>query len=176
MDWLETHQVIQWVTPDDMASKELAEKYRIAVTSQDYSIYSQARDNVESGKFREGYYGISKEQLEQNQRIDQILSMAWEQLEPSEQKSILDLQPAGNDFMNVIDQKVQTENYYSDDYMNYQKKNNSLKLWKSRLESAVRIGKNFVIKLSESFFNSVAVSEDDTNYFELFNLYESYSS
>ena len=60
--------------------------------------------------------------------------------------------------------------------MNYQKKNNSLKLWKSRLESAVRIGKNFVIKLSESFFNSVAVSEDDTNYFELFNLYESYGS
>lgn len=176
MDWLENHQVIQWVKPDDMASKDLVEKYRIAISSQDYSIYSQAKNNVESGKFIEGYYGISQEQLEQNQRIDQILSMAWEQLEPSEQKALLDLQPAGNDFMNVIDQKLQAENYYSDDYMNYQKKNNSLKLWKSRLESAVRIGKNFVIKLTESFFNNVAVSEDDNNYFELFNLYESYSS
>ena len=176
MDWLENHQIIQWELPEDMAAKELSEKYRIAISSQDYSIYSQAKDNIELGKFIEGYYGISQEQLEQNQRIDQILSMAWEQLEPSEQKSILDLQPAGNDFMNVIDQKLQTENYYSDDYMNYQKSNNSLKLWKARLQAAVRIGKNFVQRLTESFFNNVPMSEDDPNYFELFNLYESFSS
>jgi hypothetical protein len=176
MDWLENHQIIQWELPEDMAAKELSEKYKLAVVSEDFSIYTEARHNVESSKVNNSFNTITEEQAAHNNKINRILDKAWELLDQKSKRSLLDLQPAGNDFMNVIDQKLQTENYYSDDYMNYQKSNNSLKLWKSRLEFAAKIGKNFVRRLTESFFNNVPMSEDDPNYFELFNLYESYSS
>jgi hypothetical protein len=174
MAWLESHQVVQWATPDDMVVKDLAEKYRSAIASQDYGIYSQARYEIESSKYGYGLH-LTEEQAEKNQRIDQIVAQAWEQLQPQEQKAILDLRPADNDFMNVIDQKLQSDNNYSDEYMNYQKSRNSLNFWKLRLKAALEVGKNFVIKLSEDFFNSVPASKDDKNYFELFNLFESYS-
>lgn len=173
MNWLESHQVIEWITPDDLASKDLAEKYRSAITSQDYGIYSQARNEIESTKYVEGYHGMSAEQIDRNRRIDQIINSAWEQLQVEEQRAIIDLRPAGNDFMNIIDQKLQADNHYSDDYMTYQQSRNSLNLWKLRLGAALEIGKDFVRKLSEAFFNLVPASEDNPKYFELFNLYES---
>ncbi|MFM6051480.1 MAG: hypothetical protein ACKPA7_07510, partial [Sphaerospermopsis kisseleviana] len=156
MEWLESHQIVQWITPDDIATKDLADKYRSAITSQDYEIYSQARNEVESQKFVVGFHGLSEKQSESNQRIDQIIDKAWEQLDPQEQKAILDLRPAGNDFMNEIDSKVQSTNYYSDEYMGYQQSKNSLNLWKLRLKAALEIGKQFVEQLCVAFFNCVA--------------------
>ncbi|MTJ10739.1 plasmid replication protein, CyRepA1 family [Anabaena sp. UHCC 0204] len=173
MDWLETHQVIQWITPDDMASKDLAEKYRMAISSEDYSIYSQARLNIESSKFVEGHHGLTTEQGDHNKKMDQIVAQAWEQLDPQEQKALLDLRPADTDFMNVIDQKVQTDNNYTDEYMSYQQSRNSLNLWKLRLKAGLEIGKQFVIKLVQDFFATVPMSVD-AGYMDLYNLYESH--
>ncbi|MFM6134532.1 MAG: hypothetical protein ACKPCP_10230, partial [Sphaerospermopsis kisseleviana] len=173
MEWLQTHQVIQWVAPDDQAAQELTEKYRSAIHCQDYSIYSQARRDIESSKFVVGYNGLTAEQSERNIKIDQILNKAWEQLEKIEQKAILDLRPAGNDFLQEIDSKVQNDNFYSDEYMIYQQSQNSLNLWKLRLKAAVNIGTQFVERLCETFFNCVPLSEDD-RYYELFDLYESH--
>ncbi|MFM6154447.1 MAG: hypothetical protein ACKPE3_15880, partial [Sphaerospermopsis kisseleviana] len=173
MEWLDSHQIVQWITPDDQAVQVLTEKYRTAIHCQDYEIYSQARNEVESSKFVEGYNGLSEDQSERNSKIDQILNKAWEQLDPQEQKAILNLRPAGNDFMNEIDSKVQSTNYYSDEYMGYQQSKNSLNLWKLRLKAALEIGKQFVEQLCVAFFNCVAVSED-SKYLELFTLYESH--
>ena len=175
MNWLESHQAIQWELPEDVAAKELSEKYKLAVNSEDFNIYANARHDIESGRIKNNFNAISDDQEAHNNKINRILDKAWELLDTQEQKALLDLQPAGSDFMEVIDRKMQSDNHYSDDYMNYQKSNNSLKLWKARLEFAAKIGKNFVRRLTESFFNNVAVSED-LNYFELFNLYESHYS
>ena len=174
--WLENHQIIQWELPEDMAAKELSEKYKLAADSNDFNIYANARHDIESSKVNNSFITITEEQAAHNNKINRILDKAWELLDQKSKRSLLDLQPAGNDFMEIIDQKMQSDNHYSDDYMNYQKSNNSLKLWKARLQAAVRIGKNFVLRLTESFFNSVAVSEDDPNYLDLYNLYESHYS
>ncbi|MFM6135308.1 MAG: hypothetical protein ACKPCP_14290, partial [Sphaerospermopsis kisseleviana] len=173
MEWLETHQVIEWVTPDDQAVQVLTEKYRTAIHCQDYEIYSQARNEVESQKFVVGFHGLSEKQSESNQRIDQIIDKAWQLLSSDEQKAILDIRPAGNDFLQEIDSKVQSKYYYSDEYMGYQQSQNSINLWKLRLNAALDIGKQFVVRLCEAFFNCVPMSEDD-RYYELFDLYESH--
>lgn len=173
MDWLESHQIIQWELPEDMAAKELSEKYKVAADSEDFSIYVDARHNVESSKFNNSFT-ITEEQAAHNNKINRILDKAWELLDQKSKRILLDFQPAGNDFMSVIDNRIKSENMYSDEYMNYQVENNSLKLWKLRLQTAIRIGKNFVKKLTEAFFNSVAIPEEDSQYIEIFNLYESY--
>jgi ABC-type antimicrobial peptide transport system permease subunit len=176
MDWLENHQIIQWELPEDMAAKELSEKYKLAADSEDFSIYTEARHNVESEKISNSFNTITEEQAAHNNKINRILDKAWELLDQKSKRSLLDLQPAGNDFMNVIDDRIKSENSYSDDYMNYQVKNNSLLLWKLRLQTAVRIGKNFVKKLTKAFLDNVIMPEDtDPDYLEVFDLYTAYS-
>ena len=171
-EWLENHQVISWVKENslDLTIKQLKEQFKLAVKTENYSIYSQAISDVNATKYSSNY-GLNKEQVAHNDRIDQAVQMAWNSLTNEEQKAIKDLTPAPSNFIQVIDSEVEKNNPSIAGLMQYHKEQGTNKLWKLRLESALKMGRNFIKSLVNMFFHSVQLTISDDS-IELFDEYE----
>ena len=118
-----------------------------------------------------GIFNLNLEKSAHNDRIDQAVQMAWNSLTNEEQKAIKDLTPAPSNFIQVIDSEVEKNNPSIAGLMQYHKEQGTNKLWKLRLESALKMGRNFIKSLVNMFFHSVQLTISDDS-IELFDEYE----
>lgn len=171
-EWLENHQIISWVKENslDLTVKQLKQQFKSAVETKNYSIYSEAINDVNATKYR-STYGLNSEQVAHNSRIDQAIETAWNSLTNEEQQAIKDLTPAPSNFMDAIDAEIEKTNPNLVGLLPYHKKQSTNKLWKLRLESALAMGKNFVKSLINMFFDSVQLAATDDS-IEVFDAYE----
>ncbi|MEA5559071.1 plasmid replication protein, CyRepA1 family [Nodularia spumigena] len=115
---------------DDLAN-ELAERFK---TATQYSDYLAAKAEWEAKKDNSDM--LTELVVQENTKIDRIIQLAWEKLTPQEQRRIVNLQPIPQNYLDVLDSRVMSNNYSPEHY-------NALPAgtrWKLRLSEVIALG------------------------------------